>query len=544
MLDLCHQKLNSSQLTLQVTLSKKHPIKLLSLAFIVAFCIHFNDCAVANTPSKTASNAAPAIFEDSTASMLKQNPSSDNKTQLNTVIALPTGTEAFAARIALIAKAQQSIDLQSYIFHNDASGVVVLNELLAASKRGVKVRILLDDMNMTDLYASLAMLSQQPNIEIRLFNPLKAGSFRWLAFVKHPFLSNRRMHAKSLSSDNKFSIIGGRNIGNEYFEAGHESHFKDLDVIASGPVVNDVKNQFNAFWNSEITIDAKQYLTDIEAEKLDDFVAKSKTLSQEATVKDYAKKMNELTGLQQLLSGEKAIDKAIQAPIQLLVDSPEKVLGDLKKTDDKQIVNQLKKEFANPSQQLNLVSPYFVPGKLGVESITELIKSGVKVRILTNSLAATDVASVHAGYAKYRKDLLAAGVDLWELKADPRMEKSGSNSISTEEKEKQAKNSLHAKTFTADNKQYFVGSFNLDPRSAFLNAEMGFFIQSPELVLDLNQALDAQLPLIAWHVQLDQNQDMVWTDNQGQQLYADPGSSWLKRCWLKFLSWMPIEWAL
>lgn len=517
---------------------------MLSFAFIAAFCIHFNHCAVASTPSKNAGNTTTVIFQESTTSTVKPNPLIDNKTQLNTIIALPTGTEALAARIALISKAQESIDLQSYIFHNDASGVVVLNELLAASKRGVKVRILLDDMNMTDLYASLAMLSQQPNIEIRLFNPLKAGSFRWLAFVKHPFLSNRRMHAKSLSSDNKFSIIGGRNIGNEYFEAGHESHFKDLDVIASGPVVNDVKNQFNAFWNSEITIDAKQYLTDIEAEKLDDFVAKSKTLSQEATVKDYAKKMNELTGLQQLLSGEKAIDKAIQAPIQLLVDSPEKVLGDLKKTDDKQIVNQLKKEFANPSQQLNLVSPYFVPGKLGVESITELIKSGVKVRILTNSLAATDVASVHAGYAKYRKDLLAAGVDLWELKADPRMEKSGSNSISTEEKEKQAKNSLHAKTFTADNKQYFVGSFNLDPRSAFLNAEMGFFIQSPELVLDLNQALDAQLPLIAWHVQLDQNQDMVWTDNLGHKFDADPGSSWLKRFWLKFLSWMPIEWAL
>ena len=135
MLDLCHQKLNTTRIFLQAKFSKKYPIKILSFAFFTAFCIHFNDCAVANTPSKTASNAAPAIFEDSTASMLKQNPSSNNKPQLNTVIALPTGTEAFAARIALISKAQQSIDLQSYIFHNDASGVVVLNELLAASKQ-------------------------------------------------------------------------------------------------------------------------------------------------------------------------------------------------------------------------------------------------------------------------------------------------------------------------------------------------------------------------------------------------------------------------
>lgn len=476
--------------------------------------------------------------------------------ELNKVLPLMTGTDALSARLAVIAKAQEKIDLQSYIFHNDTSGVLVLNALLAASQRGVKVRILLDDMNMKDIYPSLAMLAHQPNIEIRLFNYLKAGSMRWLAFVRHPFLSNRRMHAKSITTDDSFAIVGGRNIGNEYFEAGVDAHFKDLDVVAAGPIVSDVITQFDAFWESELSINASTYLANIEAEKIQDFQARSQRFLKDPKVKKYLKQLDELTGLKQLLLNEKKVSNSIDAAMELLVDSPEKVMGDLADDDERQIVVQLKNEFANPKKELNLVSPYFVPGRLGVQAISELVKSGVKVRILTNSLAATDVGSVHAGYAKYRKDLLLAGVELWELKADPLSKQNGENltlqntsvNVSSsdyhEVNEQYVKNSLHAKTFSADSDRYFVGSFNLDPRSAFLNAEMGLLIESTELVNHLNRTLDQQLPMVAWRLQLDSEQNIIWSDQQGQKFNVDPGSSWLQRLWLQVLSWLPIEWAL
>ncbi|WP_314442189.1 phospholipase D family protein [Massilia timonae] len=446
--------------------------------------------------------------------------------------ALADGRDAFAARAVLAQAADRSLDVQYYIWRNDTTGRLMFDALRAAAERGVRVRLLLDDNNTAGLDASLAALDAHPMIEVRLFNPNGIRSVRAVGMAADFMRLNRRMHNKSFTADNQVTIIGGRNVGDEYFGAAGEISFADLDVIAAGPVVRAVSDDFDLYWNSPSAYPLVLLAPDAAA---------APALKPDAEAQAYIEAIKRSAFLEQLVEGSLPLE---WARARFVSDDPAKVMGTA--APEANIAFKLRDILGEPQRSLDLVSPYFVPGKEGTAAFVDLAKKGTRTRILTNSLEATDVAAVHAGYAKWRKPLLESGVTLYELRREatdePTRDKRGSGSgIGSSDA------SLHAKTFGVDGKRVFVGSFNFDQRSIHLNTEMGMVIDSPALARRLTETLDRTLPTRAYEVKLDDRGSVIWLERRGDQVIRhekEPGTSWLKRAAVKALSWLPIDWLL
>lgn len=467
--------------------------------------------------------------------------------------ALQSAEDAFAARILLGRRADRSLDLQYYIWRNDTTGKLMWQALWDAAERGVRVRVLLDDANTGGLDPMLAALDAHPNIEVRLFNPFANRGLRVGDFALDFSRVNRRMHNKSFTADNQLTIVGGRNIGDEYFGANMEVGFQDLDVVAVGPVVREVSTAFDLFWNSASAYPAASLLAPPGPGAQADLKAGWDQVARDPEATRYIDAVRQTPLLRELNDGRLTLD---WTSAHVIHDDPAKVLEATDRSD-LQMMPLLVAAFGQPRRELDLVSPYFVPGKDGTRSLVTMAGSGVKVRVLTNSLSATDVSAVHAGYAKYRKQLLEGGVRVYELKpgdAVPPPDKdkgqdgerggglpgSGSRGSSA--------SSLHAKTFAIDRERIFVGSFNLDPRSARLNTEMGVIIDSQNLSGQLARQFDAAIPAKAFEVRLQADgQGMEWIEQspQGEVRYTtEPGAGALKRGWIDFLGVLPIEWLL
>src|SRR5512138_179324 len=319
---------------------------------------------------------------------------------------LADGRDAFAARIVLARAAERSLDVQYYIFRADVTGGLLCEALWQAAERGVRVRLLVDDGNTRGLDDGIAALDAHPNIEVRLFNPYASRGFRLGELATDFSRLNRRMHNKSFTADNQAAIVGGRNVGDEYFGADSPVEFADLDVLAVGAVVPEVSAAFDAYWNSESAYPAASLIT------TGGRLRPAATIEARPEAARYAQAVRATPLVTSLLSGRLALEWAHARVVQ---DDPDKVLHPPEKTE-LHLLPRLEKAMGKPLRELDLVSPYFVPAKDGVAALTTLAKSGVLVRVLTNSLAATDVSPVHAGYAKYREELLRAGVRLYELK--------------------------------------------------------------------------------------------------------------------------------
>ncbi|OIJ39861.1 phospholipase D family protein [Massilia timonae] len=446
--------------------------------------------------------------------------------------ALSDGRDAFAARAVLAQAADRSLDVQYYIWRNDTTGRLMFDALRAAAERGVRVRLLLDDNNTAGLDASLAALDAHPMIEVRLFNPNGIRAVRAVGMAADFMRLNRRMHNKSFTADNQVTIIGGRNVGDEYFGAAGEISFADLDVIAAGPVVRAVSDDFDLYWNSPSAYPLVLLAPDAAA---------APALKPDAEAQAYIEAIKRSAFLEQLVEGSLPLE---WARARFVSDDPAKVMGTA--APEANIAFKLRDILGEPQRSLDLVSPYFVPGKEGTAAFVDLAKKGTRTRILTNSLEATDVAAVHAGYAKWRKPLLESGVTLYELRREatdePTRDKRGSGSgIGSSDA------SLHAKTFGVDGKRVFVGSFNFDQRSIHLNTEMGMVIDSPALARRLTETLDRTLPTRAYEVKLDDRGSVIWLERRGDQVIRhekEPGTSWFKRAAVKALSWLPIDWLL
>lgn len=446
--------------------------------------------------------------------------------------ALADGRDAFAARAVLAQAADRSLDVQYYIWRNDTTGRLMFDALRAAAERGVRVRLLLDDNNTAGLDEALAALDAHPMIEVRLFNPNGIRSVRAVGMAADFMRLNRRMHNKSFTADNQVTIIGGRNVGDEYFGAAGEISFADLDVIAAGPVVRAVSDDFDLYWNSPSAYPLVLLAPDAAA---------APALKPDAEAQAYIEAIKRSAFLEQLVEGSLPLE---WARARFVSDDPAKVMGTA--APEANIAFKLRDILGEPQRSLDLVSPYFVPGKEGTAAFVDLAKKGTRTRILTNSLEATDVAAVHAGYAKWRKPLLESGVTLYELRREatdePTRDKRGSGSgIGSSDA------SLHAKTFGVDGKRVFVGSFNFDQRSIHLNTEMGMVIDSPALVRRLTETLDRTLPTRAYEVKLDDRGSVIWLERRGDQVIRhekEPGTSWFKRAAVKALSWLPIDWLL
>ena len=456
-------------------------------------------------------------------------------------ILLENGLDAFVARALLAEYAERSIDVQYYLYHNDLTGKLLTNQLLKAADRGVRVRLLVDDMGLAGRDLGSAVLDSHPNIEVRIFNPFSRNAGRLSQLLTRFGSVTRRMHNKSFTVDNQIAILGGRNVGNEYFDADPDIAFADLDVVLIGPVVKNISASFDAYWNSElvypINVLVKKQPTPEEIQK--------KTLEFEEFIRG-----QENSSYLQALSNSDLANNIRQQRVEfhwgdaeLLFDQPEKILDDRSESDI-HLIAQLKTVKDRIEKELIILSPYFVPGKDGVQSLVKLKESGAAIRILTNSLASTDVGAVHAGYARYRKDLLRAGIEIYELNKkiskDERKKKRG--------KEGSSKASLHAKTFILDRDSVFIGSLNLDPRSVYENTEIGVVLDSPEIAQYMAQKFDANIATSAFRLELQSKEDgterLLWHgyENGKERVYTvDPYTGFWRRLGLGFMGLLPIE---
>jgi putative cardiolipin synthase len=448
--------------------------------------------------------------------------------------------DAFAARALLAGAAEKSIDAQYYIWHGDTVGNLVFEALRKAADRGVRVRLLLDDMNTGGLDPVIAALDAHPNIEVRLYNPFAHRGARSLDFLTDFSRVNRRMHNKSFTADNQASVVGGRNIGNEYYGVGEGTVFADLDVVAIGAAVGDVSRQFDLFWNSASAYPAASLVAAATPADLDARFAATRA-SPDAVA--YVEALRTTPLVRDLLDRRLPIE---WSDARLVHDDPAKTL-DTTVRKDILLFPALVEAIGRPAKSLDLVSPYFVPGDEGTEALAALARGGVKVRVLTNSLESSEANVVHAGYAKRRETLLRAGVRLYELKATagqkPQGEKAGVGSGSGSS----SGSALHAKTFAVDASRIFVGSFNFDLRSALLNTEMGLVISSPVLAGRLAEFLDRTVPLLAYEARLRPDGELEWIERtaEGERRHeTEPGSSWFRRFSVGVLSALPIDWML
>ncbi|MDK3072328.1 phospholipase D family protein [Sedimentitalea sp. JM2-8] len=413
---------------------------------------------------------------------------------------LPDGLEALAARLVLAERAEKTIDAQYYLVHDDVAGHVFAWELLKAADRGVRVRLLIDDMDTSGYDAMTAALDSHPNIEIRLFNPFWRQRGRALNALFDFQRINRRMHNKSMTFDNQITIVGGRNIGAEYFSANDESNYDDLDVFGAGPVAREISAAFDDYWNSEYAVPASVVIGPADA----DAVAGGARRTLEGLVAQAAE-----TGYGQALTDEfrsrmKAGRLSLAwTPWKVIADPPEKAAGDL---DNLPIVaSQMRPYLLNATRDLFVSSAYFVPRAGGEAFLTGLQDKGVQVSILTNSLDSTDVVPVYGHYAKSRKALLDAGVELWELRPDRERQDRSLRQLGL------SRSGLHTKAFAIDRRYLFIGSVNWDPRSVRINTEMGILMDAPELTSRVVESYAKGLPARAYRLSLDDSGDITWT---------------------------------
>jgi putative cardiolipin synthase len=436
------------------------------------------------------------------------------------------GVEAFVVRMQSARGAARSLDVQTYIWHNDLTGILLAQQMLETADRGVRVRILVDDLDARAKNDGFAAIAAHPHIDVRLFNPwvTRRGT---LAGVGESLFSfgriNHRMHNKSWIADNRIAIVGGRNVGDEYFGAGEEINFVDLDFAMLGPVVRDVSDSFDRYWNS-----ASAY----PMEALDPEGVNEEALAKFRKRIAEAAKRGEGGPYLEALRGSNLVERmrAGNLPMQwtagyaFVADDPAKITMDEDDAARTQVGLALEPMLREARREVIIVSPYFVPGKEITRELVAAVASGKRVRVLTNSLVANDVAAVHGGYSRYRRKLVKGGVELWELKPAGSQNSSlfGSSGAS-----------LHTKAFAADGESLFVGSYNLDPRSTWLNCEQGVRVDDPVLAEQIEKLFVLHTDRKhAWRLSLEGGQ-LRWSD--GDQTYKnDP----LATRWQRFQAWI------
>ena len=412
----------------------------------------------------------------------------------NSVVLLRNGRDAFVARAALAELAERTIDLQYYMYHHDTVGNLLTYQLLRAADRGVRVRMLIDDMYGNQGEPEWVALDAHPQIEVRFFNPWVRGESRGLQFITRLRDVNYRMHSKTYTVDNQATIVGGRNIGDEYFEADPDLAFSDLDALAIGPAAQAVSTEFDEYWSSDESYPAATLIREGTPEDLDELRREREAFFEKHSTSAYVEALHDSPLAKALRENTLQPD---WAPVELIHDSSEKKKDD-EKWSEELLISQLAPYIKQAREEVVIVSPYFVPGQAASDALCQLSHSGVRVRVLTNSLVSNDVAAVHAGYSKYRQPLLRCGVELWELNERLRLRDQQVFSWLPGLK----KSSLHAKTMVFDRRILFVGSFNFDQRSLHINNEIGLLIENGELAGNAADTFDRNIEAVAFRVTL------------------------------------------
>ncbi|HEX4242156.1 MAG TPA: phospholipase D family protein [Steroidobacteraceae bacterium] len=442
---------------------------------------------------------------------------------LSGVHLVASGEEALADLIGLADHADRTLDVQYYIFEQDDSARILLRHLRLAADRGVRVRLLIDDLNTAGEDRRFLHLGEHANIEVRLFNPFPSARFatwtRFLASASDIRRINHRMHNKLFVADNSLAITGGRNIGDQYFTRDSHSNFIDLDVVAAGPIVPQLSRSFDAFWNSKYAYPIAS-LTSGEGDE-DESAASVADPEFSAAA----------TWLDQGLNAGKL--PLTWVPATVLVDKPAKMASDTEPDEEVTIANNLSALMRTADEELIVISPYFIPGQEGVDLMRELVVKGVHVRILTNSLASTDSPLVDTGYARYRVPLLEAGVELSEVRP-----KLGQKRVRFHPF-RSSHASLHAKAVVIDQKTVFIGSMNMDGRSARFNSELGLVMRSPDIAHQVTALLDDLSADGSYRLKLTGHHRVEWISGEPgaeKEWLTDPETTRWQRFSLKLLA--------
>ena len=463
--------------------------------------------------------------------------------QLSAFHLIPSGNDGLILRAELADAAQRSLDVQYYVFQNDDSGQLLLDAILHAARRGVRVRMLIDDSAANGAEARIAAFAAHPNIEVRMFNPFRyRGSIEALRITEFLFGMSRldyRMHNKLMIADGSIAMAGGRNVGDEYFGAGKSFSFGDYDVFAMGPIVRDCSRSFDEYWNSDLAIPVQAlYPGAPTGDQLKAFERELAEHKYDTGFEDVVKSVSGGAPLDRYLVSDEGL---AWARAEVIWDSPYKKWVDHGDEPGQLLRRRLLQEMHGVKRELTIVSPYFVPGQRGEDMLEDLVRRGVRVRVLTNSLESTDVPAVHVGYRKYRKELLEDGIELYEVRpvlGQPHEQDGVIKAPSS------GQFALHAKVYEFDGQRIFVGSANFDPRSFHLNTEIGLIIDSPELAKQVIERFNAiASPENSYVVALDDGK-VVWrTEQDGRMVehHTEPAQDRLKQAEVDLLSLLPIE---
>ena len=457
---------------------------------------------------------------------------------------LNAGVDGFLIRVELIEAAQRSLDLQYYIFRGDETGRFITAALLRAAQRGVRIRLLIDDGDTVAGDEQILRLVRQPSVEIRIFNPFYYRGH--LSVVRDTeFLFNKRrldyrMHNKLLLADGAVALIGGRNIGDQYFQMSSYSQFADDDVFSVGPVVAQLSATFDEFWNSPLSIPAGA-LGSVKHRIRAHGSASPQAM--DASRVDYVDMLRAGEPYAGIISGRTPLS---WATAQVVADSPEKKKIVSGARRGRLMAPAVERVSAQVKSEMLIVTPYFIPAGDEMSLVQGLLHQDVRVALLTNSLASSPSILAQAGYAHYRVPMLNDGADLYEVRPLLGRPK---GSGQTARMSRFGTYGLHAKFFIFDRQRLFLGSMNFDRRSRFLNTEIGLIIDSPVLAEEMVQRFDDMTrPENAYAVSLrdtgrGQRGGMVWETVEGGkpvEFRSEPARSGWQRLWMKLLEVPPV----
>lgn len=444
---------------------------------------------------------------------------------------LPGGLDALGVRLRALDMARETVDAQYFLIKHDEAGILFMGKLLRAADRGVRVRLLFDDVFTPRNDQILTNLSSHPNIQIRLFNPLSRHSPALWSLLRNFSRSNRRMHNKSFLVDQSLAVVGGRNIAAEYFELKADGNFDDFEVLATGPVVGDVAESFDRFWNSKLSLPIEALGRKPDPASVTGWRNEMQAIVSGERESAYGRAIHSEL-VQALFSGRQPLTAA---SARVVSDRPEKLKLARGREEELRVATALRDTVVAAEQSITIITPYFLLREPGRQVLKEKAAAGIKMRLITNSLASTNHVAVHAHYRKYRRELLHAGVEIYELRAD--------RQPGSEEKNHE-RMTLHTKAFEVDGKTLGLGSINLDPRSIEINSELIIFVESSELSGQLLEFLEQDLSWLTWRVMLDDLGRIRWhfqAEGQEEVQRGEPGASLWRRIRANIYRWLPIE---
>ena len=444
-------------------------------------------------------------------------------------VMLLRGMDGLGSRLVMMERAEATIDAQYFLLKPDAAGRLFLGKLLRAADRGVRVRLLLDDIFTPRNDRALASFDSHPNIEVRLFNPASRMSPAAWSLLWDFSRVNRRMHNKAFIVDGSYAIMGGRNIADEYFELKPQQEFDDFEMLVFGAVVPDIADGFDRFWNSSLAVPMKAFRTADDPAQLERWRVEMDEVVSGSRPSPYAAAVGS-PFLQQILDGEVS---PYVSSAQLVYDSPRKLTSPRSEDEHRRLVAAVTDRLRKAQKEVIIITPYLVPGDLSYPLLHELRDRGVRVLIITNSLASTNHVAVHSAYGPRRKGMLEAGAEIYEIKLDDVLRDRDVGGFT-----------LHTKAIIVDGEQLFVGSLNVDPRSFEINTEVGLFIDSPRAAADYRKIVLDDLPRYTYRVGLDERGRLQWHYQHGEvssTQHREPGAGVWRRFKAAMIRLLPIE---